>query len=269
MQDAVPINTAAVRSVTDAFCLMQKVRAPFMSAREDIVKVRVKFSKVGPLKFIGHLDMMRYFQKAIRRSGIAICYSTGFSPHQIMSFAAPLGVGVESLGEYFDIEVSQVSTSEEMIAALNAEMAEGVVIEGMCLLPDNAQNAMASVQAASYEVHFDGADEADASLPEWIACLLNAESYIYTKEGKKGKGPIEKDIRPAIFDLKLLDNKTLYMLVDASSASNLKPGAVVEALYGYGGDSAALPSFRVLRLDTFTRDEVGCLIPLGDVGNSF
>ncbi len=231
------------------------------------MKVRVKFSKVGPLKFIGHLDMMRYFQKAIRRSGIEICYSTGFSPHQIMSFAAPLGVGVESLGEYFDIEVSQVSTSAKMIAALNAEMAEGVVIEGMCILPDNAKNAMASVQAASYEVHFDG--EPDDSLSDRIASLLNKESCIYTKEGKKGKGPIEKDIRPAIFDLKLLDNNVLYMLVDASSASNLKPGAVVEALYGQCATSSVLPSFRVLRLDTFTKDEMGQLIPLGDVGNSF
>ena len=233
------------------------------------MKVRVKFSKIGPLKFIGHLDMMRYFQKAIRRSGIAICYSTGFSPHQIMSFAAPLGVGVESLGEYFDIEVSQVSTAKEMIAALNAEMAEGVVIEGMSILPDSAKNAMASVQAASYEVYLDGVNEPDVSVSEWIACLLNEESYFYTKEGKKGKGSITKDIRPAIFDLKMLDNGSLYMLVDASSAANLKPATVVEALYGYSSGFTVAPSFRVLRLDTFTRDESGQFIPLGDVGNAF
>ena len=53
------------------------------------MKVRIKFSKYGALRFIGHLDVMRYFQKAIRRAEIDIAYSEGFSPHQIMSFASP------------------------------------------------------------------------------------------------------------------------------------------------------------------------------------
>ena len=70
------------------------------------MKVRIKFSKNGPLKFIGHLDVMRYFQKAIRRSSIPIAYSEGFNPHQIMSFASPLSVGHTSQGEYMDIEVT-------------------------------------------------------------------------------------------------------------------------------------------------------------------
>ena len=69
------------------------------------MKLRVKFSKTGHMKFIGHLDLMRFFQKAIRRSKIDIKYSEGFSPHQIMSFAAPLGLGIESFGEYMDIEL--------------------------------------------------------------------------------------------------------------------------------------------------------------------
>ena len=69
------------------------------------MKVRIKFSKNGPVKFIGHLDVMRYFQKAIRRAEVDIAYSKGFSPHQIMSFAAPLGVGQTSESEYFDIEL--------------------------------------------------------------------------------------------------------------------------------------------------------------------
>ena len=67
------------------------------------MKIRIKFRKWGVMKFIGHLDMMRYFQKAVRRAKIDIRYSEGYSPHQIMSFAAPLGVGITSDGEYFDI----------------------------------------------------------------------------------------------------------------------------------------------------------------------
>ncbi len=232
------------------------------------MKLRVKFSKVGPLKFIGHLDIMRYFQKAIRRSGIPVCYSTGFSPHQIMSFAAPLGVGVESEGEYFDIEVESVTTAREMISALNAQMAEGVVIEGMRLLPENAKNAMASIQAASYRVTLSDPIADEAELTAMIQKLLSENEIHYVKEGKKGKGPIERNIRPAIFELSLDQNGCLYMLVDASSAANLKPAAVVESLYRYA-NAEDVPSFTILRLDTFTRDDNGALISLGEVGTLF
>ena len=60
------------------------------------MKVRIKFTKEGPMKFVGHLDTMRYFQKAVRRAELPIAFSGGYSPHMIMSFAAPLGVGVTS-----------------------------------------------------------------------------------------------------------------------------------------------------------------------------
>ena len=65
------------------------------------MKVRIKFSKEGPMKFVGHLDTMRYFQKALRRAELPVAFSGGYSPHMIMSFAVPLGVGMESLGRLF------------------------------------------------------------------------------------------------------------------------------------------------------------------------
>ena len=78
-----------------------------------MMKIRIKFRKYGTMKFIGHLDVMRYFQKAIRRAEVNIRYSEGFSPHQIMSFAAPLGVGITSKGEYVDIEVLDTENSKK------------------------------------------------------------------------------------------------------------------------------------------------------------
>ena len=101
------------------------------------MKLRIKFSKHGVLRFIGHLDVMRYFQKAIRRAGIDIAYTTGFSPHQIMSFAAPLGVGLESNGEYMDIEVNTLTSSRELTDALNAQMVDGIRVLEVRLLPDS------------------------------------------------------------------------------------------------------------------------------------
>ena len=114
------------------------------------MNIRIKFQKYGVMKFIGHLDMMRYFQKAIRRAGIDIAYSEGYSPHQIMSFAAPLGVGVTSDGEYFDIEVKSSKSSQDAIEALNQTMVEGIRVLEYKRLPDTAKTAMSLVSAASY-----------------------------------------------------------------------------------------------------------------------
>ena len=90
-----------------------------------VLKIRIKFAKEGNMKFIGHLDMMRYFQKVMRRAGVNIRYSEGFSPHQIMSFAAPLGVGVTSRGEYMDIEVQSTDSSKEMMKRIGFDRRSG------------------------------------------------------------------------------------------------------------------------------------------------
>lgn len=108
------------------------------------------------MKFIGHLDIMRYFQKAIRRANIPIAFSGGFSPHMIMSFAAPLGVGVTSAGEYFDMELTDDSlSSKEMENRLNATMAEGMEVISVRQIPDGKASAcMSLVAAADYTVAF-------------------------------------------------------------------------------------------------------------------
>ena len=80
------------------------------------------------MKFVGHLDTMRYFQKAIRRANLPVAFSGGYSPHMIMSFAAPLGVGTESLGEYFDLELAETVPTSEITRRLDAVMVEGFSI---------------------------------------------------------------------------------------------------------------------------------------------
>ena len=109
-----------------------------------IMKVRIKFSKEGSVKFIGHLDIMRYFQKAIRRADIDIAYSSGFNPHQIMSFASPLSVGHESSGEYFDIELNSITSTEDIKNRLNDVMVDGIRILAVAVLDEKEKNAMAS-----------------------------------------------------------------------------------------------------------------------------
>ena len=165
------------------------------------MKVRIKFTKHGAMKFIGHLDIMRYFQKAMRRADVDIKYSEGFSPHQVMSFAAPLGVGLTSNGEYMDIEVNSMKDSKTMVRQLNEVMVEGIEVLSCRRLEDTAKNAMSMVAAADYTVRFrDRArpDDMDAFFEELIS-FYGRESIVITKKTKRGER--EVDLKPLIYDL--------------------------------------------------------------------
>ncbi len=117
------------------------------------MKARIKFRKYGVMKFIGHLDMMRFFQKAMRRAQIPIALSGGYSPHMIMSFAQPLGVGLTSDGEYMDVELKAPIASAEAVERLNKAMVEGVEVVSFREIPDEKKaSGMTIVAAADYKV---------------------------------------------------------------------------------------------------------------------
>ena len=120
-----------------------------------MLKARIKFRKYGVMKFIGHLDIMRYFQKAMRRAEIPIAFTGGYSPHMVMSFANPLGVGLTSDGEYFDIELSESVDFAQAVRRLNEVMVEGMEIVNMIEISDDKKKTgMAIVAAADYLSEF-------------------------------------------------------------------------------------------------------------------
>ena len=100
--------------------------------------VRVKFAKYGPLRFTGHLDVLRFFQKAIRRAGLDVVYTHGFNPHQVMSFAAPLGVGLCSVGEYMDVEIASSDGAKDFKERLQEACPYGIDILSVKMLPEKA-----------------------------------------------------------------------------------------------------------------------------------
>jgi len=230
------------------------------------MKLRIQFSKHGAMKFIGHLDTMRYFQKAFRRSGIDISYSTGFSPHQIMAFAAPLGVGLESESEYLDIEAGTITSTEDMLDKLNNSMSEGFHIIDIRLLPDNAGNAMASVQGASYRVDFRDDRRPVFDLQEAVNRFIEATSVNITKQTKKSE--IELDLKPFVYELST-DGVSLFMKVDASSAGNIKPDLLTQALYNFYNETIPENALMITRLETYGRNDENALIPLIEFGDKF
>lgn len=230
------------------------------------MKLRIKFRKFGPIRYIGHLDVMRFFQKAIRRAGIDVTYTSGFSPHQVMSFAAPLGVGLTSNGEYMDIEVNSMESCQDILERINRASVPGIEVTSVKVLPEGAGNAMASVAAASYTVSFREGREPDADIASLLPNFLKKEHIVITKETKKGTRDV--DLRPAIYDL-TWDQGNFSMLVDASSAGNVKPIQVIEALLAESGESLQENALLVTREDVYTNigtEEEPKLVPLDEIG---
>lgn len=223
------------------------------------MKVRIKFSKEGTVRFIGHLDIMRYFQKAIRRAGIDIAYSTGFSPHQIMSFASPLSVGHESCGEYFDVELNSITDTEDIKMRLNRTMAEGIQILQVAVLDETEGNAMASVAAADYLISFRDSVSLPDDWKEKLTAFYKKDKIPVIKKTKKGEREI--DLKETIYQLEIREDQ-VYMLLDAGSGSNMKPGFVLETFCT--AENISLPEypFRVCRLETYKRTGEGKLVPL-------
>lgn len=223
------------------------------------MKVRIKFSKEGPVRFIGHLDIMRYFQKAIRRAGIDIAYSTGFSPHQIMSFASPLSVGHESCGEYFDVELNSITDTEDIKMRLNQTMAEGTQILQVAVLDETEGNAMASVAAADYLISFRDSVSLPDDWKEKLTAFYEKDKIPVIKKTKKGEREI--DLKETVYQLEIREDQ-VYMLLDAGSGSNMKPGFVLETFCT--AENISLPEypFRVRRLETYKRTGEGRLVPL-------
>lgn len=199
---------------------------------------RIRFAKYGVVKFIGHLDVMRYFQKVVRRSELPVKYSQGFNPHQLMTFAQPLSVGVTSDGEYFEIEFEDEKLMAEVgvtpagskdigngivvpvpakqdipalektvLSRLAAETFEGFEILAVRLLPPpepnkKTENAMAIVSAADYCISVKDGYESQTGADS--GCFAEELLSFISKESipivkKTKKNEKEIDLKPYIY----------------------------------------------------------------------
>ena len=198
------------------------------------------------MKFVGHLDTMRYFQKAIRRAELPVAFSGGYSPHMIMSFAVPLGVGMESLGDYFDLEMAKDMATSEIAARLDEQMAEGMHIVSVRKVEDGkAGKAMALVAAADYLVEFRLGKEPSIEWKSRVEEFLAQPEIKQTKRSEK-----EIDLRPNIYKMEVRENGFFYMLASASS-NYTKPELVTNTFFKWLGEELPEFAFTVKRLEMY------------------
>ncbi len=233
------------------------------------MKARIKFRKYGIMRFIGHLDVMRCFQKAMRRAGIPIAFTGGYSPHMIMSFAQPLGVGLTSDGEYLDIELAGHISSQQAVERLNQVMVEGIDVLSFLEIPeDKKKSGMTVTAAAGYEVRLlKSAKSMEETLPIPEAWKEKAKAFLSEKEilvwKKTKRSEKEVDIRPMIHQMEVKEDR-LCLLLAAGSEANLKPDLLMETFLKFMGIEKA--PFHYHRTDLYAKNDAGELEPLEAFG---
>ena len=228
------------------------------------MKARIKFRKYGSLRFIGHLDVMRFFQKVMRRADIPIAFSGGYSPHMIMSFANPLGIGLTSDGEYFDIELTEAINSQDAVRRMNEACVEGIeVLSIRRIAEEKKMTGMTILAGADYLTSVRKGAFPEDWTEQFTQFMTQPEIRILKQTKRSEK---EVDIKPLIYAWELRGD-AIYLKVAAGSVENLKPDLVMEAFCQFLDMDPESIRFQHHRLEMYTdRSEDGSLIPLEDMG---
>lgn len=195
-----------------------------------MLQKRIRFEKYGELKFIGHLDILRTFQRVFRRAGIPLAYSQGFNPHPLLTFANPLGLGMTSEDEYAEITLEAELTNEEIIWRMNQELPDGLHVLGCWDIKEGAASAMAEVAAAEYVITLP---EEECDWKQVLTEFMAQPQILIRKLGKKHgrKQWVEIDAKPLIYEYEMLDDRRLRLVCACGSTENLKTDAMLETLY--------------------------------------
>ncbi len=163
----------------------------------DGIPVRVRFTKLGKVRFVSHRDVARAFERAFRIEQLPMAFTLGFSPRPKVSFGLALGTGHESLTEYLDLELAESVEIDELPARLSAALPEGIDVSGACELADRAVSLQEAVDTVELQLRLVDLDS--ATLKGVIERALAAESLPITTT-RKGRNVVE-DLRPAFRSL--------------------------------------------------------------------
>jgi len=196
-----------------------------------VQRLRVRFSRGEEVKYVTHLDLMRLWERALRRAGIDVAYSEGFTPHAQLSLAAPLAVGVTSEGELLDVFLAGRLTPLDFMRAIGKQLPAGIEALEVEEVGLRAPSLQSELRAAEYEVSLAATlPEADARRA--VERFLAAES-VHWEQVRDGETR-RYDIRALVQDLWLDDAKNGFvvigMRVRADSGGSGRPEQVIAAM---------------------------------------
>ena len=205
--------------------------------------VRLRFARHEPAIWLAHLDLMRTFERSIRRAGLPVSYSHGFNPRPQLSFALPIGTGLATRDDYVDISLTEPVNPAELMASLNRMLPEGLVVLAAAAVHAEGPSLMSKVRAADYCLQGSGIAEAARTM-----AAMAGELPWPVEKNSKGK-KIVLNVRPLLINLDLDAPDQITIRVRAGSSENLRPDLFLDALVRYGGmDPLAAADTTICRL---------------------
>jgi radical SAM-linked protein len=216
--------------------------------------LRIRFTKLGPARFLSHLELSTALSRAMSISGISFVHSKGYHPHPQISFAGATSVGMESQGEFVDIRIQNPREEPGLLTArINAVLPAGVAITAMCELSPRAFSLAELVVGFAYDLILpnDSDDEEMDRFEAKIHAFLHTGNFSVTRE-TKGKSVI-KEIRPFVTDL-ALDRLSRRMLLSArfGPEGTVRPAEVLTGVLGLSAE--ALHRMRIVKTGTQLAD---------------
>ena len=199
------------------------------------MRMMVVFEKGAQLRYIGHLDLMRTMQRALRRSLLPIKYSNGFNPHIRLSFAVPLSVGVIGLRELMEVPLEDGVTEEQFASAMNAVLPSCVRIRACRAVEDSFPALMSLVAGANYRITFPKTEESQKAAAKFDEFMALKE-YVTQRRTKSGETPC--NIRPFVLSGSCCENDEGYVIelqTAALQAGMLKPALWMDSLCEFAG----------------------------------
>jgi len=192
------------------------------------MEIRFRFGRGEELKFIGHLDVLRLFERAFKRAGIRVVHSEGFNPRPRIVFAQPMPLGLTSEGEFADVELVEQIDTADFIQRINSSLPVGInVIESR--VKTVRSNLMGIIEAARYRIWFNAPDTLDIEYA--INSVLNSGEINVVKKTKSGEK--EVNIRPFIYELSgEKDGRTgvIDVVLGAGQDNNIRPELFLEGI---------------------------------------
>ena len=166
------------------------------------MRLRIRYSKKGKVRFISHRDVARIWERALRRVGVSVAYSQGFSPRPKLSFGLALSTGHESEAEFLDLELSDEDgdwtavRGEDLVARLRAALPVGLDVVAIAPV-EKGDSLQQAVTSCTWAIEVDDVDR--EYMDAWVADVLSREEIVVERE-RKGK-PVVEDLRPHVLAL--------------------------------------------------------------------
>jgi radical SAM-linked protein len=200
-----------------------------MTQQEQITRIRLRYTKGPSLRFTGHLDMQRLWERLLRRSGLPIRYSQGYNPRARLNLASALPLGVISEAEMLDFWMNEPVPLENVARQLNESSLPGLEIREVRSVSLSEKAVQEQMSASEYEIRFYD-PQPETELTEKVSALLAATELPRTRRKKT------YDLRPLLHELKVVpleDNEFgLWTQLNAAPGATGRPDELLDQL-GY------------------------------------